>query len=162
ERFPRRALLGARRHPVDRIAGEELEPFAEAPLVEQPRLLEQELLDLVFHGQARWRCQVSSWLRIATSLLPGLRREPSAWRWSASTPRRAAFQSLRPLSSPAWQRSKISRSSEATSDAGDAARVAKRSVSSCISGGAPSSRKQWTSTTVRLAASGFTMRSAAK
>ena len=53
ERFPRRALLGARRHPVDRIAGEELEPFAEAPLVEQPCLLEQELLDLVFHGQAR-------------------------------------------------------------------------------------------------------------
>ena len=41
----RACLVGHRRHPIGAVLGEQLHPFAEAPLVEQPRLLDQERLE---------------------------------------------------------------------------------------------------------------------
>jgi hypothetical protein len=38
-------LVGRRRHPIGAVVGEELHPLAEAPLVEQPRLVDQEFFE---------------------------------------------------------------------------------------------------------------------
>src|SRR5262249_56965509 len=38
-------LVGRRRHPIGAVVGEKLHPLAEAPLVEQPRLVDQEFFE---------------------------------------------------------------------------------------------------------------------
>src|SRR2546427_4648455 len=161
ERLLRRALAGARRNPVDAVLGEELEPRRVAPLVQQPRFAQDEGFQLFPHCAIQ-AFQVSYWCRTAISLVPGATIDPSGSRRSDSTPRRMSIHSFALLARPRWQRSKISRSSEATSEAGDAARFTNCSVSSCISAGAPSRRKHCTSTTVRSTASGLTTRIAPK
>src|SRR5688572_16780505 len=160
QRLLRRSLAGERRHPVHAVLGEQREPLGEAPLVEQPRLVQHEGLQLRLHRMCL--SQASNWLRMASSLVPPPSVEPSAWRRSLSTPRRRSIQSEAAALKPRWQRSNSSRSSDATREAGEAARLMNCSVSSCISGAAPSSRKPSTSTWVRSAASACTTRIAAK
>ena len=51
----RALLVRHRRHPVGAVVGEKTHPFAKAPRVEQPRLVDQELLErrTVDAGDAR-------------------------------------------------------------------------------------------------------------
>src|SRR5262249_24925121 len=41
----RARLIGRRRHPIGAVLGEQLHPLAEAPLVEQPRFVDQEFFE---------------------------------------------------------------------------------------------------------------------
>src|SRR4029079_12782174 len=150
------AWLAAGVDPEQSIVSKDLQPLHIALLIEEARLAQHESLDFVHRPIHDFH--VSNWCRIGSSLVPRETVAPSAWRWSTRTPRLISIHSLPGVARPRWQRSKISRSSEATSEAGDAARLTNWSVSSCISGGAPSSWKHTTSTTVWSTASGRTMR----
>ena len=63
----RALLIGDRRHPVGAVVGEQRHPVAEAPLVEQARLLEQEGLE---YGAIDGACRAASACAAAASITP--------------------------------------------------------------------------------------------
>ena len=77
---PRIGLAPFQRHPVDAVLGEQIEPFLEAVLVDQPRLANDEIdqflvgrrvlmaarhIDIVMNFD-----QARNWLRICHSVVP--------------------------------------------------------------------------------------------
>src|SRR4029077_16189354 len=120
-------LAPFQRHPVVAVVGEQIEPFLEAVLVDQPRLVEDEADEILVGRHAHRRVrhidnimnldQARNWLRICHSEVPLI----SAVSWSASAGSQRRWMLTHGLAStwrPSWARSYISRSSWPTIEVG--------------------------------------------
>ena len=76
---PRIGLAPLQRHPVDAVLGEQIEPFVEPVLVDQPRLADDEIDQLLVGRRGHCRAhidivmyfdQARNWLRICHSVVP--------------------------------------------------------------------------------------------
>ena len=113
---PRIGLTGLERHPVAPVRREELEPFVEPALVEEARLVVDEVHEVVARGSAHPalspagidivmnRFQAANWLRICRSLVP-FTIAVSPWSSSPVRSRSRFTHSIASETSPVCMRS---------------------------------------------------------
>src|SRR5260221_7757927 len=119
-------VRGIRRHPVDAVGCEEVDPRLPLPGVQQLGLPVEELLDVVLqiHPGPMYRAQAFIWFLIGASEVPIFGPEETSPAFSMSRPRWRPRLTQSPPSeaSPWWHFQKFSRSSALISVAGELTR----------------------------------------